>query len=110
MYNQQTKAGFLDVFIKRMYLNEQIATNARDDNSMAKWGLPLYGFKSAYSDNVGDQKNNMEQTHQFRDQVKKTTLFLLVLQTREGRWIEVSVFWISVISNIFMASPPCQVI
>lgn len=30
---------------------------------MVKGGLPLYGFKSAYSDNLGDQKNNMEQTH-----------------------------------------------
>lgn len=63
MYNQQTKADFLDVFIKRMYLNKQIATNARDENSMAKWRLAFYGFKSAYSDHLRDQKRKMEQMH-----------------------------------------------
>lgn len=63
MYNQQTKADFLDVFIKRMYLNKQIATNATDDDNMAKWGLAFCGFKSAYSDHLRDQRNKMEQTH-----------------------------------------------
>lgn len=106
MYNQQTKAGFLDVFIKRMYLNEQIATNARDDNSMAKWGLALYGFKGAYSDNLGDQKDNTEQTHQFRDQGKETTPFLLVLQATEGRCVEVSGFLL--LATFSFSIPPAK--
>lgn len=109
MHNQQTKAGFLDVFIKRMYPNEQIATNARDDNSMAKWGLALYGFKSAYSDNLGDQKNNMEKTQQFRDQGKKTTLFLLVLQAQKADGQRSLYSGFLLLATFSWPVPPCQV-
>lgn len=55
---------------------------------MAKWGLALYSFKSAYSDHLRDQKNNMEQTYWFGDQGRKPAPFLLVLQTTEDRWVE----------------------
>lgn len=75
---------------------------------MAKWGLALYSFKSAYSGHLRDQKNNMEQTYWFRDQGRKPIPFLLVLQTTEDRWVEFLYSGFLVLATFSWPVPPTK--